>query len=65
MISFNVFLLFVKRSSVESLEVRELDCCRPDISALIIELVSLLIINVSNASHVLLWFSINAGGLSS
>ena len=45
---------------MELAEVRELDCYKPDILALVTELVSLLIINVCNASHVLLVSSIKA-----
>ena len=61
LISFQVFLTFVKDQSVESAEVRESDCYTPHVSALLIRLVSLLIIDSRNASHVLLWSSIRTG----
>ena len=60
LIPLNVFSMFVKCESVALAEVRELDFCRPHISALFTKLVYLLIINVCNASHEFLESSTSA-----
>ena len=59
LIPFKVSATFVKRESVQSYEVREPDCCRPG-PAVVTGVVPLLIINVSNVSHVLLASSMSA-----